>query len=139
MSRSIAFVSALAVGGLIALQAAANAALSKHISDFGAALISGGITVTVLALLLLVFGHPTQLSGLGGSNRIRDRRDRGRTRCVSGTQGGSPARRRRRGFAPDRRSVGDLSVSRPTGMVRVSGRVVGEGHAGSGREQALRG
>jgi transporter family-2 protein len=64
VSRSLAFVSALAVGGLIALQPPANAALARHVGDFGAAVISGGITVTMLALLLVVFGHPSQISGL---------------------------------------------------------------------------
>jgi transporter family-2 protein len=64
VTRSVAFVLTLTVGGLIALQAPANAALARHVGDYGAALISGAITVIILALLLLVFGHPMRLSGL---------------------------------------------------------------------------
>lgn len=66
MSRSVAFVCTLAVGGLIALQPPANSALAKHVGDLGAAFISGVITVTVLAVLLLALGHPARLSGLSG-------------------------------------------------------------------------
>jgi transporter family-2 protein len=54
------------VGGLIALQPPANAALAKHVGDLGAALISGAITLAVLAVLLLALGHPSRLSGLAG-------------------------------------------------------------------------
>lgn len=66
MSRSLAFASTLAVGGLIALQPPANAALAKHVGNLGAALISGVITVTILVVLFLALGHPSRLSGLGG-------------------------------------------------------------------------
>ena len=54
MSRPVAFACTLAVGGLIALQPPANAALAKHVGDLGAALVSAAITVTILAVLLLV-------------------------------------------------------------------------------------
>jgi transporter family-2 protein len=66
MSRSVAIISALAAGGLVALQPPANAALSKHIGDFGAAFISTAISFSILALLLLAVGHPSRLSGLSG-------------------------------------------------------------------------
>ena len=66
MSRAVAFACTLAVGGLIALQPPANAALARHVGDLGAALISAVITVTVLAVLLLVFSEPARLSGLAG-------------------------------------------------------------------------
>ncbi len=66
MSRAVAFLCTLAVGGLIALQPPANAALARHVGDLGAALISAVITVTILAVLLLVFSEPTRLSGLAG-------------------------------------------------------------------------
>jgi len=66
VSRSLAFACTLAVGGLIALQPPANAALAEYVGDLGAALISGAITVTILAVLLLVFGDPSRLSGIGG-------------------------------------------------------------------------
>jgi hypothetical protein len=48
MSRGVAFACTLAVGGLIALQPPANAALARHVGDLGAALISAVITVTIL-------------------------------------------------------------------------------------------
>jgi bacterial/archaeal transporter family-2 protein len=66
VSRSLAFACTLAVGGLIALQPPANAALAQHVGDLGAALISAAITVTILVVLLLVFGEPSRLSGLSG-------------------------------------------------------------------------
>jgi bacterial/archaeal transporter family-2 protein len=66
MSRPVAFACMLAVGGLIALQPPANAALARHVGDLGAALISAAITVTILAVLLLVFSKPARLSGLAG-------------------------------------------------------------------------
>jgi bacterial/archaeal transporter family-2 protein len=66
MSRGVAFACTLAVGGLIALQPPANAALAQHVGDLGAALISAAITVIVLALLLVVFSEPARLSGLAG-------------------------------------------------------------------------
>ena len=64
MSRPLAFVCTLAVGGLIALQPPANAELVKHVGDLGAALISAAITLTILAVLLLVFSEPSRLSGV---------------------------------------------------------------------------
>jgi bacterial/archaeal transporter family-2 protein len=64
MSRAVAFLCTLAVGGLIALQPPANAALARHVGDLGAALISALIKVSILAVLLLVFSEPTRLSGL---------------------------------------------------------------------------
>lgn len=64
VSRSVAFLSTLVVGGLIALQPPANAALSDHVGDLGAALISTLISVTILAVLLVVFADPSRLSGL---------------------------------------------------------------------------
>jgi len=66
VSRSLALACTLAVGGLIALQPPANAALAQHVGDLGAALISAAITVTILALLLVVFAEPSRLSGLIG-------------------------------------------------------------------------
>jgi bacterial/archaeal transporter family-2 protein len=65
MSRAVAFVCTLAVGGVIALQPPANAALSEHVGDLGAAFISALISVSILGLLLVAFGHPGRLSGLG--------------------------------------------------------------------------
>ena len=65
MSRAAAFISTLAVGGLIALQPPANAALSEHVGDLGAAFISALISMTILGALLIALGHPGRLSGLG--------------------------------------------------------------------------
>ncbi len=65
MSRAVAFVSTLAVGGLIALQPPANAALAQHVGDLGAAFISTLISLAILGLLLVAFGHPGRLAGLG--------------------------------------------------------------------------
>jgi transporter family-2 protein len=64
MSRALAFVVTAAVGGLVALQPPANAALSRHVGDVGAAFISASITFTVMTVLLLAIGHPGKLSGL---------------------------------------------------------------------------
>jgi bacterial/archaeal transporter family-2 protein len=64
MSRGAAFISTLAVGGLIALQAPVNAALARHVSDLGAALVSLTISLVIVGSLLLIFGHPGRLSGL---------------------------------------------------------------------------
>jgi bacterial/archaeal transporter family-2 protein len=64
MSRTVAIVSALAGGCLIALQPPANASLSKLVGDFGAAFVSITISFVVISLMLLVVGHPGRLSGL---------------------------------------------------------------------------
>jgi bacterial/archaeal transporter family-2 protein len=66
MSRGVAFICTLAVGGLIALQPPANAALSEHVGDLGAAFLSAAISVAILGVLLMVAGHPGRLSGLSG-------------------------------------------------------------------------
>lgn len=65
MSRSVALICTLAVGGLVALQPPANAALAKHVGDLGAAFASLMISVAVIGVLLIAFGHPGRLSGLG--------------------------------------------------------------------------
>jgi transporter family-2 protein len=66
MSRAVAFICTLAVGGLIALQPPSNAALSKHVGDLGAAFVSLAISVAIIGVLLLAVGHPGRLSGLSG-------------------------------------------------------------------------
>jgi transporter family-2 protein len=66
MSRGIAVICTLAVGGLVALQPPANAALSKHVGDLGAAFVSLAISISVVGVVLLAFGHPSRLSGLSG-------------------------------------------------------------------------
>ncbi len=64
MSRSIALICSLAVGGLVALQPPANSALAEHVGNLGAALISAAISAALLGVLLLVFADPSRLSGL---------------------------------------------------------------------------
>jgi transporter family-2 protein len=64
MSRAVAFICTVLVGGLVALQPPANAALAKHVSDIGAAFVSLVISLTIIAVLLLATGHPSRLSGL---------------------------------------------------------------------------
>ncbi len=65
MSRATAVSLAIAAGLLVGLQPAANSALSNRVGDFGAAFVSVAITFVVVAILLLVAGHPGRLSGLG--------------------------------------------------------------------------
>jgi bacterial/archaeal transporter family-2 protein len=64
MTRPVAVICTLLVGGLIALQPAANAAMSKHVGDLGAAFISSSISLAIIGTLLLVFGHPGRLSAI---------------------------------------------------------------------------
>ena len=64
MSRAVAFICTLAVGGLVALQPPANAALSEHVGDLGATLVSLAISILIIGVLLLAFGHPARLAGL---------------------------------------------------------------------------
>jgi bacterial/archaeal transporter family-2 protein len=64
VSRAVAFICTFAVGGLVALQPPANAALAKQVGDLGAAFVSIAISIAVIGLLLIAFGHPGRLSGL---------------------------------------------------------------------------
>jgi bacterial/archaeal transporter family-2 protein len=64
MSRSVALVCTLAAGLLVGLQPASNAALSKHVGDLGAAFVSLLVATAIVGLLVLVAGHPRQLSGV---------------------------------------------------------------------------
>ena len=70
MSRGVAFICTLAVGGLIALQPPANAALADRVSDLGAAFISIAISLVLILAALLIFGHPSRLSGLGSGFKL---------------------------------------------------------------------
>jgi transporter family-2 protein len=64
MSRAVAVISALLAGGIVGLQPPANAALAKHVSDIGAALVSITISLILIGITLLVAGSPGKLSGL---------------------------------------------------------------------------
>jgi uncharacterized membrane protein YdcZ (DUF606 family) len=66
VSRTLAIVCALGAGALVGLQPPANAAMSRHVGDLGAALVSVVITITVMALVFAVFGDAHRLSGLRG-------------------------------------------------------------------------
>jgi transporter family-2 protein len=66
MSRPVAFICTLAVGGLVAFQPPANAALAGKVGDLGAAFVSVAVSFTILGVLLVVAGHPGRLSGLSG-------------------------------------------------------------------------
>jgi bacterial/archaeal transporter family-2 protein len=65
MSRPVAILCTLAVGGLVALQPPANALLAKHVGDLGAAFVSVSISMAVVGIGLIVAGHPGRLNGLG--------------------------------------------------------------------------
>lgn len=64
MSRSLAYILTLVVGGLVAVQPPANAALARHVGDLGAAFVSSTISLAVIGVLLLAVGDPSRLSGL---------------------------------------------------------------------------
>src|SRR5581483_11861607 len=64
MSRAVAILCTLAVGGVVALQPPANAARSRHVGDLGAAFISVSISMAAVGIVLLVAGHPGHLRGL---------------------------------------------------------------------------
>jgi transporter family-2 protein len=64
VSRGVAFILTLGAGTLVGIQPAANAALSEHVGDYGAAFVSIVVSATIIGLLLLVAGHPGRLSGL---------------------------------------------------------------------------
>lgn len=64
MDRTLALILTLLVGGLVALQPPANAALANHVGDIGAAFVSAAITVIIIGVLLVVIGDPGRLSGL---------------------------------------------------------------------------
>jgi bacterial/archaeal transporter family-2 protein len=64
VSRTLAVICTLAAGALAGLQPPANAALSEHVGQLGAAFVSLAISVAIIGLLLLAVGHPGRLSGL---------------------------------------------------------------------------
>ena len=64
MTRPVALVCTIAVGLLVGLQPASNAAMSKHVGDLGAAFVSLVVATTIVAVLLCVAGHPGRLAGV---------------------------------------------------------------------------
>jgi transporter family-2 protein len=64
VTRPVALVCTIAVGLLVGLQPASNAAMAKHVGDLGAAFVSVVVAAAIIAVLLLVVGHPGQLAGV---------------------------------------------------------------------------
>ena len=64
MTRPVALVCTIAVGLLVGLQPASNAAMAKHVGDLGAAFVSLVVATTLIGVLLCVAGHPGRLSGV---------------------------------------------------------------------------
>jgi transporter family-2 protein len=57
-------VCTIAVGLLVGLQPASNAAMAKHVGDLGAAFVSLVVATTIITVLLFIAGHPGQLTGV---------------------------------------------------------------------------
>jgi uncharacterized membrane protein YdcZ (DUF606 family) len=57
-------VCTIAVGLLVGLQPASNAAMAKHVGDLGAAFVSLVVATTIIGVLLFVAGHPARLAGV---------------------------------------------------------------------------
>jgi bacterial/archaeal transporter family-2 protein len=64
VTRPVALVCTIAVGLLVGLQPASNAAMSKHVGDLGAAFVSLVVATAIIAVLLCVAGHPGRLAGV---------------------------------------------------------------------------
>jgi bacterial/archaeal transporter family-2 protein len=64
VTRPVALVCTIAVGLLVGLQPASNAALSKHVGDLGAAFVSLVVATAIIGVLLVVAGHPGRLTGV---------------------------------------------------------------------------
>jgi bacterial/archaeal transporter family-2 protein len=65
VSRPVAIVCTLLAGALVAFQPPANASLSRHVGDLGAAFVSIMIAAVIIGALLVTIGHPGRLSGIG--------------------------------------------------------------------------
>lgn len=64
MDRVVALVATLCVGGLIAFQPPANAALSRHVGDLAAAFASLALSTLIVGALLMIAGEAGELRGL---------------------------------------------------------------------------
>lgn len=64
VTRPVALICTVAVGLLVGLQPAANAAVSKHVGDLGAAFVSLAVATTIIGVLLVLAGHPGRLAGV---------------------------------------------------------------------------
>ena len=66
MDRGPAIILTLLVGGLVAFQPPANAALGDHVGDLGAAFVSLSLSWLIVAVLLVLSGDGGALTGLTG-------------------------------------------------------------------------
>jgi bacterial/archaeal transporter family-2 protein len=66
MDRGIALLLTLLAGGLVALQPPANRLLADQVGDLGAAFTSLLFSTVIVGCLLLAFGSPSDLGGIGG-------------------------------------------------------------------------
>jgi bacterial/archaeal transporter family-2 protein len=66
MDRTVAILLTLLAGGLIAFQPPVNAALARHVSDFGAAFVSLAISTLLVGVLFVGIGDIAELKGLSG-------------------------------------------------------------------------
>ncbi len=67
MDRTTALIATLVVGLLVAVQPPANAQMSRHVGDLGAAFVSLTVSLVIVGVLLVVTGEVGRLtSGLGG-------------------------------------------------------------------------
>jgi transporter family-2 protein len=64
MTRPVALVCTVAVGLLVGLQPAANAAISEHVGDLAAAFVSLVVATTIIGVLLVLAGDPGRLAGV---------------------------------------------------------------------------
>ena len=70
VDRNLAIVATLIVGALIAAQPPANAQLSNHVGELGAAFVSLVISTLIVGVLLLVTGSVSDLGGIGGMRPV---------------------------------------------------------------------
>jgi bacterial/archaeal transporter family-2 protein len=64
VSRPLALVLTIAVGLLVGVQPASNAALAEHVGDLGAAFVSLVVATLLVAVVFLIAGHPGRLAGI---------------------------------------------------------------------------
>ncbi|MEA2459358.1 MAG: bacterial/archaeal transporter family-2 protein [Thermoleophilaceae bacterium] len=65
MSRAVAILATLVVGGLVAAQPPANQLLARHVNTLGAAFVSLATSVLIVGVLLVVAGDPGALTRIG--------------------------------------------------------------------------
>ena len=65
MERALAIIATLAAGALVAFQPPANAGMSKVVGTLGATLVSLLVSITIIAVLLVLFGSPSELANIG--------------------------------------------------------------------------